>query len=144
MRRNLLGSTHRFRLLPHRIVRSLQPLTPQNIIRTVVWNSVVMSHFSSTQQFVAPLPSTAQRTWFCRPWPWDHHVVRKQSDTFFFTHATADHNICLALMAHGSPRNQIWSNFHTLEPKLMCIFCFVFKWAPVCSITGHRLERIGH
>ena len=29
MRRNLLGSTHRFRLLSHRIVRSLQPLTPQ-------------------------------------------------------------------------------------------------------------------
>ena len=67
----------------------------------------------------------------------------KQFD-IFFTHATADQNVCLALMAHGCPQNQIWSNFHTLEPKLIWVLSWsVFESTLICSITGHHLEWIG-
>ena len=45
-------------------------------------------------------------------------------------------------MAHGSRQ---WPNLiqfsHPGSRNSCAFFCFAFKWAPVCSITGHRLER---
>ena len=107
MRRNLLGSTHRFRLLSHRIVRSLQPLTPQTSSERLCEIRYSCHIFHQRNNLLRPCLQQLNEPGFV-----DHDLeITMSSESnlthFFFTHATADQNICLALMAHGSPQNQI-------------------------------------